>query len=173
MAMPFRRKYGYSKPALLTVNHCETTSFTSAASVTNQRTVFVGADAPANRNQDIPAGAILKEVDIKYWSIDGTPPNGKHECLMVFQPGATTYSDPIAAWLNETDPLSEEAIQIRQNKMGLYQRKQIISGISGPLTWHCRWRGNKMIRDGDDVVVAIKDLVITNWDGYCIAKYIN
>lgn len=171
--MPFRRRsYGYRKPGLLTVNHCNGSQFSTVADTTSQRAEFTTVENADDRSADLPMGAVLREIDIQAWSIDGTPPNGRHECLMLFQPGGTTYSDPIAAWLNSTDPLTEEAIQVRQNIMVPYHRQQTITGISGPLRWRCRWTGNKILRDGDDVVVCFRDLLATSWDIYCVAKYI-
>lgn len=170
--MIHRRRFGYNKPGLLTVNHCDGTSFTTAAATTNQRPIFTAVDNPGNRNADIMTGSVLVEVDIWMWCIDGTPPAGKHECLMVFQPGATTYTDPIASWLSNLSPLTEEAIQVRQNIMGTYHRKNIVAGVAEPLRWRCHWRGRKPLREDDDVVVCIRDLQVTNWDVYCVAKYI-
>lgn len=163
---------GRFKPGILTVNHFDLASFTTAAATTNQRAIHTVVETPTNRGADLPVGAVLTSIHATFWATDATPVNGKHECFMLFQPGATTYSDPISAWLDTTEPMTEEAIQVRQNKMAQYHRTNIVSGAARPLIWSCRWRGRKVLRDGDDIVVCVRDAAITNWEGNCVTKFV-
>lgn len=168
----FKRPFGYKKPGLLTVNHCLGPTFATAAGVETQTVMFTGLDDPLDRNDDIPTGSVMKQVDVYYWATDATPVNGYHRCMMVFQPGATTYTNPIAAWLDATAGLTEEAIQVRQNVMSPFRMKYVVTGAPYPLMWHCRWKGSKVMRESDDIVLVLQDQNITNWAGYCVGRYV-
>lgn len=168
----YRKSRGF-KPAQLSTNHCIIDPGSSIGGTTQQTAVFTAIEPPVNRGSQIPVGAILKGVDIQLWAKDTTPVNGFHRCLMVYQPGQTTYSDPITAWLSTADPLTEEAIQIRQNKMTKMEQYMTITGASLPPYWRCRWRGNISLRDGDDIVVALLDDNATDWEGICTAWWIS
>lgn len=170
------RRFGYAKPGLLTVNHCEIASFTTVAGVENQQAIFDAQEAPGNRNTDIPVGSVLKKVLIKLWGSDATPVNGYHRCMMFHQKGAGLFATPIASWLSGADPLTEEDIQVRQAAMGRVGRQlqQIVTvtGVTGPPRHTCFWKGNITMRDGDDIVVVVQDQAATNWIGLCYAWYV-
>lgn len=177
----FRRRSGFRsfgnfrrpKPGLLSVNHCEVDPGTSTGGVTQQTAVFTVVEPPTNRGSMLPSGAVLKRVRIELWGMDATPVTGEHSCLMLFQPGATTYADPIAAWLSTTEPMTEEAIQVRQNIMQRMHRFVTITGASFAPHWICEWRGNKILRDADDIVVALNDAQATDWEGICEAWWVS
>lgn len=165
-----RGRYPF-KPGLRTVNHCFGGQFTTTGGTTTQRVPFTTVESPTDRDGQLPVGAVLTQVWVRYFNLDGIPPNGQHLCLMTFQPGGTTYSDPIAAWTSTTNPLTEENIQVRQNKMGELGLQYIQTNVT-PLKWSCLWRGKKLLRQGDDVVVSLRDALTTNWEEFCIARYI-
>lgn len=160
-----------TKPALRTVNHCLTPSILTGAGTEVQTIMFTAVNDPANRGTNIKTGATITALDVWLWASDATPVAGYHRCLMYFQPGATTYSTPIASWLDTTDGLTEEAIQMRQNVMGRFMQQVVVTGAVYPLMWHCRWKGRKVLREADDIVVALQDQAATNWIGYCEARY--
>lgn len=168
------RGFGYRKPGLLTVNHCLMTPFTTVAGTTTQTAIFTASDAPGNRTTAIKSGSVLKKVLVRLWANDTTPVNGKHECFMLFQPGATTYTDPVANWFAGAEPLGEEEIQVRQNKLSrAVDSKVTVTGASDAPWFVCVWRGNRVMHDGDDVVICNRDAGATSWIGECTAWYIN
>lgn len=172
----FNRSFGRpAKPAMLTVNHCIVTPFVTTAFVENQQAVFTTEEPPTNRGSMIPSGALLKGVDIQLWGDDGggASVDGLHRCMMVFRPASTVYGTPIASWLSTADPLTEEAIQIRQNVLQRLHQYININNNVRTAYWRCAWRGNKSLRQGDAIVVAIEDEFATSWRGLCTAWWIN
>lgn len=67
----------------------------------------------------------------------------------------TTLTTPIADYFDTTDPLTHNAIQIRRLKMWgpLVVTKPGADFTAYRATIH--WKGNMLIRDGDDVVMYI------------------
>lgn len=167
MARDRRRRF---KPGLRTVNHCLGPGITTVAGTEAQTVMFTGTVSPTSRDDEIKAGSLLTSVDIYYWATDATPVNGYHRCMLIFQPGETTYTAPIASWLATT--MTEEAIQVRQNVMTKFHQQYVVTGAAYPLRWHCRWKGKKLIRFGDDIVLVLQDQNVTTWAGYCVARYI-
>lgn len=164
-----------AKPAQLTTNHCIVTPFTTAAFIETQTPVFTAQEPPTNRGDHIPTGAMLKGVDIQLWGQESGGDGvsiGLHRCLMVYRPASTAYGTPIASWLSTADPLTEEAIQIRQHKMMRLHQTIITSDGIQPTYWRCAWRGNITLRQGDSIVVVTEDQLATDWRGLCTAWWI-
>lgn len=149
------------------------TGITTVGGTESQNVILTGTEDVSSRANQVPHDSILTRVSVKLWATDATPVTGKHQCLMYFQPAATTYGSPIASYLSAANPLTEEAVQIRQNVMSkrLHQ-EQIVTGAAFPLRFHCFWKGRHTIRDGDDVVVSLLDGSATNWTGLCDYTYI-
>lgn len=172
----FNRTFGRpAKPAMLTVNHCIITPFTTVSFVENQQAIFTTEEPPTNRGSMIPSGALLKGIDIQLWGTDGADNAtvGLHRCMMMFRPASTVYGTPIASWLSTADPLTEEAIQIRQNVLQRMHQYVNVDNTVKSAYWRCSWRGNKSLRQGDAIVVVIEDETVTNWIGLCNAWWIN
>lgn len=149
-------------------------TLSTTAGVESQDVILTGVDSMTNRENQVPRDAVLTKVSVKYWATDATPVNGKHQCLMFFQPAATAYSTPIASYLSNAHPLTEEAVQIRQNVMSKRLHMNfVVSGAAFPLRWHCFWKGRRLIREGDDVVISLLDATGTTWNGLCDYTYIN
>lgn len=161
------------KRGLLTTNHCETTTVT-AAGVELQTAMFTCVNNPTERQTNIPEGADLVKVRIRSWATDPTPVNGKHQCFLVKRPGAQVYTTgPIANWYSTTDPLTEEARDVRINRLSKKPHTVVtITGISGPPRYTCFWKGHWPMRDGDDVILSQLDAGITNWTHECEAWYV-
>lgn len=164
----FRRPY---KSALLTTNHFENT-FTTAVGTEDQNDIANTVAAPTNRGSDIPAGCNLMMVHVK--ALADAIVVGKHQCLMFKRPAATAFATPIASYLSQTSPLTEEAIQIRRDAMGVVDTKFTVSGANQPTIFNCIWKSRKGLnmRVGDDIVISFLDALTTVYDCQIFLRYV-
>lgn len=162
------------KRALLSVNHCEQTMVTVGGTELATQ-MFTSLDAPTNRSTMIPAGAVLKRVLIRLFATDATPVTGKHQCALFWRPASLGFSSPtgmIAGWYSSTDPLTTAAVEARKYIMGKVHTNVIVTGAAFPLKMTCSWKGNRVMRDGDDIILQLLDGTATNWYGECSAWYV-
>lgn len=171
--MRFRRRMKFV-PQRLERNHCEM-SFTTAAATESQQVITTALDDTTNRSTQIPTGAILKRMVVRLWATDATPVTGKHQCMLYYRPGATAIATPIASWFSTTNPITEENHQIRQLVLGKHpgvHTQFVVTGAAFPLREVCTFRGNRLMHDGDDIVLTQLDTNITNWEGVCDYTYV-
>lgn len=156
--------FGRLKRVQLSRNHTEFT-FTTTGGTENLSTLVSGIATVTNRANQIKEGGVLRKMSCMIYATDATPVNGKHQCMMFFRPGGSALPTPIAAWFDQTDPLTEDAIDIRRDTMSRRgpHTRVIISGQSGPLVMHCFWKGRRILRDGDDVILSNLDANATSY----------
>lgn len=165
------RRFNRGKPGLLTVNHFEQTTSTAAA--TELLTPLgTGIKTPTNRGVDLPEGAVLTKIVCRLWATDATPVTGKHQCLLYYRPGAETLPAPIASWYVQTDPATEDMIDIRRNIMSRPHTDFIVTGEARSARFTCYWKGRKTIYDGDDFMLSQLDTNATNWALEVYTQYI-
>lgn len=149
---------------------------TSTTGGTELQTVLTTAtDDTTNRSTTMPTGAVLRKIRVNLWSTTDPAPAGKHQCMLLYQPGATTYASPIASWFSTTNPITEENQQIRSNILGRHpgvHTRVVSSTPSGPVFMSCFWKGKQLMHDGDDIVLVQLDAVSTAWTGVCDYTYI-
>lgn len=169
-----RRSFMRAKPAIKTTNHYNN-SFASAAGTELQTTAFTGIDDATNRSTHIPEGAIVTSIQVKQLMYTDPPALGLHRAMLFFRPAAMAISNPISAWFDATDPLTEDAIHIRQQKRA--PRRGISAHINTTGAQMSRghsliWRGRQMMRDGDDWVIVNLDDTISSWYTRFHATYV-
>lgn len=170
----FGRRSMRAKPGIVTVNHYNN-SFASAAGVELLTTGFTGVDDATNRSTHIPEGAIVTSVKVKQWMYTDPPALGLHRALLMFRPAAQVIATPITFWFTTTDPLEEEAIEIRRQKRA--PRNGISTHINTTGAQTARghtlfWKGRQMMREGDDWIVVNLDDTISSWYTQFTATYI-
>lgn len=167
------KRFGRSKPGLLTVNHASITAFATVAATAESNTIFTGVSGPSNRGTHIPEGAFVKTIILDLWNADTTLSVGKHQAGLWWRPGAQTFaSEPISAWFATTDPMSQGMIESR--KFVLCKPKTVftVTGGSAAPRFLFVCHPNRVIRDGDDIIVSSLDDANSTWDGIATAKYI-
>lgn len=162
------------KRAITSINHCEATTATTGGTEL-LTTMFTALDAPTNRSTHIPAGAVLKSVLIRLFATDATPVAGKHQCGLWWRPGAMAFQGGLfTGWYASTDPIT--SVMVESRKYALQRNPHTLVTITGaafPPRMTCFWRGNRVMRDGDDIVLAQLDAGSTAWYAECIAKYVH
>lgn len=160
------------KPARYERNHYEI-GFTTVAATELQTALLTGTDDVVNRSTSFPTGAILTRLVVRIWGTAGTPVGGKHECMILYQAGASDYATPIASWYSTTNPIAEENQQVRANNLERGVKRIVtITGASGAPRLTCFFRGKKLIHDGDDILLVNLDQNATAWAGVCDYTFI-
>lgn len=152
-----------NKPALRSVNHHQFGAVTTVAAVDLQNAVFVGIEPPTNRGIHLPVGSILTDIRVDAWATDAVPVTGRHQCMLLYRSGAQVFANPVASWFDSSDPLSEDAIEIRRANLSPVLTQYVINNNDRPVHHICKWSGKRTIRDGDDIILDLLDTAITNW----------
>lgn len=142
-----RRTRTFRPIAHVTRNRWETT-LTVQAAQENALSIVNGAEAPADRLDDVPAGAILRSIvlNARPQAINA----GETQFLLVYRPAAENVATPIASYWDTTDPLTEEGVKMRRLAMSRCKTIMVNTGDSTPFV-SFKWKGAKRIYDGDDV----------------------
>lgn len=160
------------KPSQKTTNHYDTTFATGTPGTETLTALFVGVDDMANRAGNIPEGATLTRLKIELLNYSDPVPLGKVQSLMFWRPGGTAIATPIANWFSQTDPLPQAAIDIRRQILGRVLTSMNTSDAIQQRRHVHFWRGKKLIRDGDDVIVATLGDAVISWYVIATATYI-
>lgn len=152
-----------SKPALRSVNHWQLGALTTVAATDLQTPIVTGIEPPTTRGLHVPVGAIITDIKVEAFATDATPVNGRHQCMLLWRSGGQVFANPVASWYDTTDPMSEDAIEIRRANLSPVITKYVITGHDLALKHICTWRGKRVVRDGDDVILNLLDTTATNW----------
>lgn len=143
----------------ITKNRFDGTIGPTTANVESLTNVVLGVDAPTNRGPSVDNGSIVRSVVVKLMP---TLVAGRHDFLLMWRPGADDLATPIANYFDQTDPLPEDVINMRRyalTKMQTYINDS--TSITRPTI--LRWKGARRIREGDQIIVCIRDAAATTY----------
>lgn len=141
----------------VTKNRFDGTIGPTTANVESLTNVALGVDSPTNRSTSVPNGAIIRSVIVKLMP---TLVNGRHDAILFWRPGADDLATPIANYFDSADPLTEDGINMRRYALTRIQT-YINDSTSINRPTFLRWKGARRIREGDQIIVALRDAEAT------------
>lgn len=151
----------FAKRAVLQKNHWQTTMVHGGAG-TQTATVVLAVDDVTNRSTHIQNGGVLKKLVVEVEP--QTLAAGKYQCLLFKKSAGVAFADPIGSYFEVADPLTEDAILIRRALMGRVETRRIFPSAVMPIKFTCKWRGNSLFRDSDEVQIAINSNAALTFD---------
>lgn len=136
-----------------TINHFENDITAVVSGTETLTTIATGVDDTSNRSTHIPDGARLVFLSVRgeCTTIPAATTKFTH-CLIHRAGGLTISATPIASYFSTTDPLPGDAIMARKQMLA---GPRVDTKAASDFTRHTfllRWKGNILVRDGDDFI---------------------